>query len=127
MKISARVNARTPKFYRTVRNIGLVLAAVAGVIAAAPVALPAVIVSASGYLALAASVAAAVSQTTVLIEPEGEKHLIQEVNARLPLDAAISVGIKAKTAGTPGQLISETIQQTRVPGFVPLKGINRLI
>jgi hypothetical protein len=63
-----RVNAPTPKFFKKLRNIGLVLATVAGTIAAAPVALPAVIIKIAGYLAVASGVASAVSQTAV----EGE-------------------------------------------------------
>jgi len=63
-----RVNAPTPKFFNKLRNIGLTLAAVAGTIIAAPVALPAVIIKVAGYLAVASGVLSAVSQTAV----EGE-------------------------------------------------------
>ena len=67
-EIMNRVNAPTPKFFKKLRNIGLALAAVAGTIIAAPVALPAVIVKVAGYLAVASGVLSAVSQTAV----EGE-------------------------------------------------------
>lgn len=67
-EIINRVNAPTPKFFKKLRNIGLALAAVAGTIIAAPVALPAVIVKVAGYLAVASGVLSAVSQTAV----EGE-------------------------------------------------------
>jgi len=67
-EIINRVNAPTPKFFKKLRNIGLALAAVAGTIIAAPVALPAVIVKVAGYLAVASGVISAVSQTAV----EGE-------------------------------------------------------
>lgn len=63
-----RVKSPTPKFFKKVRNIGLTLAAIAGTIVAAPVALPAVLVKIAGYLAVASGVAGAVSQTAV----EGE-------------------------------------------------------
>ena len=63
-----RVQAPTPKFFKQLRNIGLALAAVATTIAAAPVALPAVIIKVAGYLAVASGVLSAVSQTAV----EGE-------------------------------------------------------
>ena len=63
-----RVNAPTPKFFKKLRNIGLILATISGTIAAAPVALPAVIVKIAGYLAVASGVVSAVSQTAV----EGE-------------------------------------------------------
>jgi len=63
-----RIQSPTPKFFKKLRNIGLVLATVAGTIAASPVALPAVIIKLAGYLAVASGVASAVSQTAV----EGE-------------------------------------------------------
>ena len=63
-----RIKAPTPKFFKKLRNIGLALAAVATTIAATPVALPAVIINVAGYLAVAAGVLSAVSQTAV----EGE-------------------------------------------------------
>jgi hypothetical protein len=59
-----RVQSPTPKFFKKLRNIGLVLATVATTVVAAPVALPAVVIKIAGYLA----VAGAVSQTAV----EGE-------------------------------------------------------
>jgi hypothetical protein len=68
MNITERVQAPTPKFFKKVRNIGLTLAAVSGTILSAPVALPAILVKAAGYLAVAGGVAGTVSQTAV----EGE-------------------------------------------------------
>jgi len=62
MTLQQRLNAPTPKFFKKVRNIGLVLAAVSGAVLTAPVALPAVIVKIAGYLAVAGGVATAVSQ-----------------------------------------------------------------
>ena len=67
-QILSRVNAPTPKFFKKLRNIGLALAATAGTIVAAPIALPAVIIKVAGYLAVASTVLGAVSQTAV----EGE-------------------------------------------------------
>ena len=67
-QIFKRVNAPTPTFFKKLRNIGLALAAAATTIAAAPVALPAVIIKVAGYLAVASGVLSAVSQTAV----EGE-------------------------------------------------------
>jgi hypothetical protein len=66
--ITRRIKAPTPKFFKKVRNIGLVLAAVSGTIIAAPIALPAVVVQIAGYMAVASSVASAVSQTAVKSE-----------------------------------------------------------
>lgn len=59
------MKAPTPRFFKKIRNIGLVLTAVSGVIATAPVSLPALLVSAAGYLAVAGGIASAVSQTAV--------------------------------------------------------------
>jgi len=56
---------RTPKFFQTVRNVGLTLAAVGGTVLAAPVALPAIVLQIGGYLTLAGTVAGVVSQTAV--------------------------------------------------------------
>jgi hypothetical protein len=60
-----RLTSPTPTFFQKLRNIGLALAAIATTIAAAPVALPALVVKIAGYLAVAAGVASAVSQTAV--------------------------------------------------------------
>ena len=65
MNIVKRAKAPTPKFFKALRNIGLVLAAVGGTILAAPIALPVVISSIGGYLAVAGGVISAVSQITV--------------------------------------------------------------
>lgn len=65
MKLIERVSSPTPKFFKKLRNIGLILAAVSGTIVAAPIALPAVVIQIAGYLAVASSVASAVSQTAV--------------------------------------------------------------
>jgi hypothetical protein len=68
MKLSERVNSPTPKFFKKVRNIGLILAALGGSILASPVSLPAIVIKIAGYLAVAGTVAGTVSQTAV----EGE-------------------------------------------------------
>lgn len=60
-----RVKAPTPKFFRVLRNIGLALAAVSGAVLAAPVALPAALVTAATYVGVAGGVLTAVSQVTV--------------------------------------------------------------
>ncbi|HEX2606678.1 MAG TPA: hypothetical protein VHK91_04830 [Flavisolibacter sp.] len=66
MNIIQRTQAPTPKYFKKVRNIGLILAAVSGTVLTAPVALPAVIAKIAGYLAVAGSVASAVSQATTI-------------------------------------------------------------
>ena len=65
MNIVDRAQAPTPKFFRILRSIGLVLLAISGTILAAPVALPVALVSAAGYVAVAGGVISAVSQMTV--------------------------------------------------------------
>jgi uncharacterized membrane protein HdeD (DUF308 family) len=65
MTIRKRATAPTPKFFKVLRNVGLVLAAVGGSILAAPIALPVIVTSVGGYLVVAGGVASAVSQLTV--------------------------------------------------------------
>ncbi len=65
MNVVQRAKAPTPKFFKILRTIGLALLAVSGSIIAAPVALPAVLVTIAGYSAVAGGVLSAVSQITV--------------------------------------------------------------
>jgi ABC-type xylose transport system permease subunit len=60
-----RVVAPTPKFFRLLRTIGIVIGLVGGAILASPVMLPAAIVTVGGYLAVAGSIVTGVSQTAV--------------------------------------------------------------
>jgi len=64
-QIVERAKAPTPKFFKTLRTIGLSLLAVSGGILAAPVALPAAITTLATYLAVAGGIASAVSQITM--------------------------------------------------------------
>ena len=68
--IVQRVKAPTPKFFKKVRNISLVLAAIGTTLLTAPVSLPAVVIKIAGYLAVAGGVAGTVSQTAVKSEKE---------------------------------------------------------
>jgi len=68
MNLIKRAQAPTPKFFKVLRNIGLVMAAVGGTILAAPVALPIVITTIGGYLTVAGGVVSAVSQLTTSTE-----------------------------------------------------------
>jgi ABC-type xylose transport system permease subunit len=63
--LGQRLAAPTPKFFRVIRTVGLVLGTVGTTILTAGAALPAVVVTIAGYLVTAGAVAAAVSQTTV--------------------------------------------------------------
>ena len=80
MNIIDRAKAPTPKFFRILRSIGLVLLAVSGTILAAPVALPVELVSAAGYVAVAGGVISAVSQMTVSpLALEGEMRVKDKI------------------------------------------------
>lgn len=65
MSILNRMNAPTPKFFRKLRNIGLMLAAAGGVLLTSPIGLPAAVITIGGYLTVAGAVVSAVSQATV--------------------------------------------------------------
>ena len=65
MSIKQRWCAKTPKFWRKVQKISIIIGAVAGVIISAPIALPAVVVTLSGYAITAGTVAATLSQLTI--------------------------------------------------------------
>lgn len=64
-EVRTRWNSPTPKFWKKVQKIGLVAAGVATIIATAPISLPAVIVTAGGYLAVAGGAIATISQLAV--------------------------------------------------------------
>jgi len=65
MNVIDRAQAPTPKFFRVLRSVGLVIAAAGAAILTAPVALPAAIVTVGGYLTVAGSMLSAISQVTV--------------------------------------------------------------
>lgn len=72
MNLADRVLAPTPKWFKTIRAIGIALASVGGIILASPVALPVGLVSAAGYLILGGSIISVISQTGVKTEEEAE-------------------------------------------------------
>lgn len=61
-----RVKKPTPNYFKKIIKIGIALGAIGGAIATAPIALPAAIVTAGGYLATAGIIAAAVAKTTAV-------------------------------------------------------------
>ncbi|RKD12500.1 hypothetical protein BCY91_12715 [Pelobium manganitolerans] len=61
--IVGRLKSPTPKFFKTIRNIGLALGAVGATLLTAPVALPTGLLTVAGYLATAGLVASAISQS----------------------------------------------------------------
>ena len=72
MNIVERAQAPTPKFFRILRTVGLTMLAISGSVLAAPVALPAALLSVAGYLAVAGGVISAVSQVTLPKEPDDD-------------------------------------------------------
>ena len=71
MNLKARIESPTPKFFKKVRNIGLILAAISATVLTTPIALPVIAIKIAGYLAVAGSVASAVSLTGTEIEETG--------------------------------------------------------
>ncbi|MGJ1317759.1 hypothetical protein ACR776_04260 [Sphingobacterium spiritivorum] len=76
MNLLKRAKAPTPKLFRVLRNIGLTLASAGGVLLAAPVALPAIVVTVGGYLAVAGGILSAVSQIVVMEEKEDKENKV---------------------------------------------------
>jgi ABC-type xylose transport system permease subunit len=64
-EITERIKSPTPKFFKKIRTIGLTLGAIGGALLAAPITLPATVISIAGYLATAGLVASAISSTAV--------------------------------------------------------------
>jgi len=64
MKLLKRAAAPTPRFFRILRTIGLAAAAAATALLAAPIALPATVITLAGYLAVSGGIIGAVSQLT---------------------------------------------------------------
>lgn len=81
MNVTKRANAPTPKFFKVLRTVGLSLLAISGSIIAAPIALPATVVTIAGYVAVAGSVLSAVSQVTVDDEALKEINSANEINS----------------------------------------------
>lgn len=65
MSIRQRWSAKTPKFWKKVQKVAITLGAVAGVLIAAPITLPAAVVTVASYAITAGTVAATLSQLTV--------------------------------------------------------------
>jgi hypothetical protein len=68
MNIFERVVSPTPKFFKSIRNIGIMLATISGALLTAPLALPSMLITVAGYMGIASVVASAVSQTAVTQE-----------------------------------------------------------
>ncbi|SHI48359.1 hypothetical protein SAMN05443429_10212 [Cruoricaptor ignavus] len=81
LNLITRIMSPTPKWFRILRSAGLVLSAVGGTLVAAPVALPASLVTIGGYLLLGGSLIGAVSQTAVSSEEYGKNSRKSDGNS----------------------------------------------
>jgi len=66
MKLIERIKEPTPPFFKRLRNIGIALATAGGAILAAPISVPAILVTIATYMTVAGTVATAVSQAVVM-------------------------------------------------------------
>lgn len=65
MNVLERAQAPTPKFFKVLRSVGIIVATIGGAILTAPISLPATLISIGGYLTVAGGVISAISQITV--------------------------------------------------------------
>ena len=76
MNLVERYKKPTPKFFKILRNIGIALATAGGAIIAAPISMPALIVTIATYMTVAGTVATAVSQAVVVDGKSKQKGTI---------------------------------------------------
>jgi len=62
--LKERWQAKTPKFWKKVQRLGIIAGAIGAALVAAPIALPAAIVTGAGYLIAVGTATAALSQLT---------------------------------------------------------------
>ena len=72
LNLVSRISAPTPKWFRIIRNLGITLSAIGGTLVAAPVVLPAALVTIGGYMLLGGTLIGAVSQTAISSEEYGK-------------------------------------------------------
>jgi len=65
LELKTRWKGETPTFWKKVQRIGIVAGSIGGVLAASPIALPVVVATLSGYLLLAGTLTATLSQLTI--------------------------------------------------------------
>ena len=78
MNIVERYKKPTPKFFKTLRNIGIALATTGGAIIAAPISMPAIVVTIATYMTVAGTVATAVSQAVVTDDENSETDEVDD-------------------------------------------------
>jgi hypothetical protein len=76
MNIVERYKKPTPKFFKTLRNIGIALATAGGAIIAAPISMPAIVITIATYMTVAGTVATAVSQAVVTDDENSETDAV---------------------------------------------------
>jgi len=64
MSLKERWQSKTPTFWKKVQRIGIAAGVIGGAIIAAPIALPATLITVGGYLVAVGSVTAGLSQLT---------------------------------------------------------------
>lgn len=77
LNLIERVSAPTPKWFKIIRTIGITLTAVGGAILAAPMAIPATIVTVAGYVMLGGTIATAIAQTAMQTDDDKEKEVTE--------------------------------------------------
>ena len=78
MNIVERYKKPTPKFFKTLRNIGIALATAGGAIIAAPISMPAIVVTIATYMTVTGTVATAVSQAVVTDDENEETDEVDD-------------------------------------------------
>ncbi|HLT52704.1 MAG TPA: hypothetical protein VKZ97_02375 [Flavobacteriaceae bacterium] len=78
MNIVERYKKPTPKFFKILRNIGIALATAGGAIIAAPISMPALVVTIATYMTVAGTVATAVSQAVVTDDENTETDEVDD-------------------------------------------------
>lgn len=78
MNVLERAQAPTPKFFKVLRSVGIIVATIGGAILTAPITLPATLISIAGYLTVAGGVISAISQITV--DDKKVDKVAEEVN-----------------------------------------------
>lgn len=68
--LKERWNAKTPKFWKRVQRIAIIAGTIAGIIIAAPVTLPAALITVAGYVAVVGTAVATTTQLTKEDNPE---------------------------------------------------------
>ena len=77
-----RCGEETPPFFKKLRKVGLMVAAAGTAVIAAPIALPAVLVTIGGYLIVGGAVASAVSQAAIDSSTSSEPDCKDQGNLR---------------------------------------------